>query len=828
MDDLKWDADKMLNLYIHDYMMKKKLHKAAQIFRNEAKITSPTVVIDCPGGFLLDWWSIFYDKYSYREQQAKELSHGNALKGEQIMDVNQESIRPWLQQYEMNQRRLGQLPTEIGFANMPATGMLAAQIYEEQRLGHPFSKTLPPDIRVANCGKMTSCKSMVPNLGNVHQQACAETQQCSMRGGRQGVRLSSSHPSEPTLYGVPKAMIPISGPSEAELNKGISSIPLSGWPLAGIDQIPPGLGKQVLKSHLQTPIQQQFQMLTAKRQQELIVQSLTHTPPNLMPSLSGTSADLDLRRLLLLKGGLNVKDEQMSGSVDSQQIIYSSTGAVSKIGGEVPKDEMMFQMRQITDRQRQQYQLQQQELSKVDSLSHNPNCIIHFVCLRCIIYRAFSSGHLYIAAGYLYFVLVKFFLDAMMHVLNQGVRKRKELSYSVAASGTMAGDTPGTYAESLMCDKISTPIALSQNYRTSGTVVAHGCDRTGLAETSGKDGRHDVAEGSSDANVESFLSHDTDIDDLRGTPFSTLLQSSTGNNRIASKGFSFGEVCSLSSSKSKVFCCHFSSDGKLLASAGHDKKVVVWNLDTFDFKSSSEDHSLLITDVRFRQSSSILATSSFDKTVQIWDTNDFSHSLCKLIGHSEQVMSLDFHPQKTDLLCSCDRNNEIWLWNVNRRQCTRISKGGMAQVRFQPQVGQLLAAASGNTINIHDVETGSVRFNLKGHIKEVQSICWDTSGKYIASVSEDRIRVWSALSGGEFAYELCSSDNKFQSCIFHPRYSLLLVIGGYQSLELWNPMSTCKTKTFPAHDGLITALTNSPSTEMVASASHDGYVKLWK
>ena len=39
-------------------------------------------------------------------------------------------------------------------------------------------------------------------------------------------------------------------------------------------------------------------------------------------------------------------------------------------------------------------------------------------------------------------------------------------------------------------------------------------------------------------------------------------------------GFSFEEVITLHSSKNKGSCCHFSSDGKLLASAGHENKVV--------------------------------------------------------------------------------------------------------------------------------------------------------------------------------------------------------------------------------------------------------------
>lgn len=48
-----------------------------------------------------------------------------------------------------------------------------------------------------------------------------------------------------------------------------------------------------------------------------------------------------------------------------------------------------------------------------------------------------------------------------------------------------------------------------------------------------------------------------------------------------------------------------------------------------------------------------------------------------------------------------------------------------------------------------------------------------------------------------------------------------------QSLELWN-IAENKTMTLSAHDGLIAALAVSPVTGLVASASHDKFVKLWK
>ncbi|XVE88069.1 hypothetical protein DITRI_Ditri19aG0038900 [Diplodiscus trichospermus] len=330
-----------------------------------------------------------------------------------------------------------------------------------------------------------------------------------------------------------------------------------------------------------------------------------------------------------------------------------------------------------------------------------------------------------------------------------------------------------------------------------------------------------------DDTVASFLSHDDDNVDNTSTPFRILRRHSNTSNKSDHKGFTFGEVSCLHSSKCKVLCCHFSSDGKFLATAGHEKKVTIWNMESLDFVRSSEGHSLLITDVRFRPNSTIFATSSFDKTVQIWDCAKPSKSLFKLVGHAEQVLSLDFHPRKVDLLCSCDSDNEMRLWNVNQRSCMHVSKGATKQVRFQPRLGKLIATASGNVLNLIDVETNKPLFFLKGHNKEILSICWDPSGKYIASISEDSARVWS-VSGEECLYELLSTGNKFQSCTFHPVYSQLLVIGGYQSLELWNPVESNKTWTVEAHRGIISSLAYSLQTEMVASTSHDQCVKIWK
>ncbi|XP_031407113.1 transcriptional corepressor LEUNIG-like isoform X3 [Punica granatum] len=328
-----------------------------------------------------------------------------------------------------------------------------------------------------------------------------------------------------------------------------------------------------------------------------------------------------------------------------------------------------------------------------------------------------------------------------------------------------------------------------------------------------------VEDGSLDDNVsESSLSHD-DIEP----------RDPVGQCMDFSKGFTFTEVNTVRASTRKVVCCHFSSDGKLLASGGHDKKAVLWYTDTLKPKTTLDEHVSMITDVRFSPSMPRLATSSFDKTVRLWDADNPGYSLRTFMGHNAVVISLDFHPNKDDLLCSCDGDGEIRYWSINNGSCTRVFKGGMAQVRFQPLLGRYLAAAAENVLSILDVETQACRQTLQGHTKPIDSVCWDSTGDLLASVSEDSVRVWALGSGseGECVHELSCDGNKFHSAVFHPTWPSLLLIGCYQSLELWN-MSENKTMTLPAHDGLITALAVSNVTRLVASASHDKSVKLWK
>ncbi|XP_050936725.1 transcriptional corepressor LEUNIG-like isoform X2 [Cucumis melo] len=278
----------------------------------------------------------------------------------------------------------------------------------------------------------------------------------------------------------------------------------------------------------------------------------------------------------------------------------------------------------------------------------------------------------------------------------------------------------------------------------------------------------------------------------------------------------------------KFDCCCFSSDGKLLASGGSDKKATVWCTRSFKVRSTLDEHSQWITDVRFSPRTLKIATSSGDGTVKVWDVDNHGQSLRTFTGHSTGVASLDFHPSKDDLICSSDISNEIRYWSIKNGSCVGIFKGGATKLRFQPNNGRMLAAAAGKVVSIIDIETQVCRLKVQGHKKNIHSVCWDPSGEYLASTSDDVAKVWKFGSGskGDCIHELNCNGNTFHTCVFHPTNTSVLIIGSHESLELWD-MTENKTRTLQAHEKLVTALDASNASGLVASASHD-CVKIWQ
>ncbi|XP_022892870.1 transcriptional corepressor LEUNIG isoform X1 [Olea europaea var. sylvestris] len=880
MSQTNWEADKMLDVYIHDYLVKRDLKASAQAFQAEGKVSSDPVAIDAPGGFLFEWWSVFWDIFiartnekhsdvaaSYietqlaksREQQQHQQQQHHQQQSQQPQtpqqhmqmqqlllqrQAQQQQQQQQAQQQQAQQRRDGPHPNGMANGivgndslmrqNSGTASALATKMYEEslkmpvqrdslddaalkQRFGDNVGQLLDPNhasiLKSAAAAGQPSGQVLHGTAGGMSPQVQARSQQ-----------LPGSTPDIKTEMNASVLNPRAGGPDGSHTgipgsNQGGNNLTLKGWPLTGLDQLRPGLLQQPKSFMPGSQPFHQLQMLAPQHQQQLMLAQQNMTSPS--------ASDVDSRRLRMLMNNrsMSMGKDGLSNSVGDVvpnigSPLQSGCPSLTRADPDMLLKLKMAQLQQQNGSQMHQ-QLQQLALSGQQPLGSNPNLQQEKIMGTSSVTGDGSMSNS--------------FRGGDQASKNQTGRKRKQpVSSSGPANSSGTANTTGPSPSSAPStpsihtpgDVMSMP-ALPHSGSSSKPLMMFGADNNGTLTSPSNQlwDDKDLVQADMDSfvddveeNVESFLSQDDA--DPRDT---------AGPCMDVSKGFTFTEVSSLRASPSKVMCCHFSSDGKLLASGGHDKKATLWFADTLKPKTTLEEHSNFITDVRFSPSMARLATSSFDKTVRVWDADNPDYSLRTFTGHSAGVTSLDFHPNKEDLICSCDGDGEIRYWSIINGNCAKVFKGGMAKVRFQPRLGRYLAAAAENVVSILDAETQICRHSLKGHMKTIQSICWDPSGELLASVSEDSARVWTLRSGseGECLHELSCSGNKFHSCVFHPTYSTLLVIGCYQSLELWN-MNENKTMTLPAHDGLIASLAAAPLAGLVASASHDKVVKLWK
>lgn len=207
----------------------------------------------------------------------------------------------------------------------------------------------------------------------------------------------------------------------------------------------------------------------------------------------------------------------------------------------------------------------------------------------------------------------------------------------------------------------------------------------------------------------------------------------------------FAPTVLLTGHQSEVFSVKFNNTGSLLASAGFDKQVLIWDV----YKNCKntgvlKGHSNAILEVQWSMDGSKLYTAAADKTVCAWDSYT-TKRIKKFTGHTGVVNSC--HPSRRglDLVVSASDDCTAKVWDLRSKNAIHDipHKYQLFSASFSDTVEKICTAGLDNQIRIWDLRKMETEYSLLGHSDSITGMALSHEGSYLLTNSMDQtLRVW--------------------------------------------------------------------------------------
>jgi WD40 repeat protein len=274
----------------------------------------------------------------------------------------------------------------------------------------------------------------------------------------------------------------------------------------------------------------------------------------------------------------------------------------------------------------------------------------------------------------------------------------------------------------------------------------------------------------------------------------------------------------------------FSADGDILATAGFNGEIALWQLAS-GTKLSTLQTAGYVVGLIFAPDDPYLISCQSDLKINLWN-RDTQECLCTLSGHSHYSIQVILSADRQQLFSS-SLDGTIKFWDINNGNCLKTlaeHSSAIWSIAISPDGKWLASGSSDRTIKLWDIHSGLCLQTLHGHSDEVRNVflisLTNTRPRLVSSGLDQTIKFWDLAAG------ICEQTLKGHTHnIFCQAVNLdrqLLATGDDGgTIKLWSLQTGECLRSLAAHIGTVYSLTFHPTQPLLVSSALDGTVKLW-
>jgi WD40 repeat protein/uncharacterized caspase-like protein len=159
-------------------------------------------------------------------------------------------------------------------------------------------------------------------------------------------------------------------------------------------------------------------------------------------------------------------------------------------------------------------------------------------------------------------------------------------------------------------------------------------------------------------------------------------------------------------------------------------------------------HTDAIAFIQFSPDETLLASAGMDRSIILWDMQT-GLQLRRLLGHGDVVTSLAFSPDGRTLISgSRDRTVRLWNLSMGRERGLLQHQAEVTSVSISPDGLTIATGTRDGKVMLWDPATGALKKELVGQAAAVNSVAFGPDGTALATGSDDNsVRIWDLTVG---------------------------------------------------------------------------------